>query len=187
MAIELLMEEAGIKYDIIFPTPEERSSVEFKLISPRGLVPVLITPSGQSIFEGPAIINFLLETHHTDLIAPIGNPDRATCFQWLSFLSTALGNANNRFFFPDRYGSSEIDIKEKAELDRKACYDILEKHVDGFLSGKTCGIADFYFYVLMNWDDNKTDELAKRPNLEKIFNQVNETPSVQKVLKNQTS
>jgi hypothetical protein len=39
----------------------------------------------------------------------------------------------------------------------------------------------------MNWDDNKTDELAKRPNLEKIFNQVNETPSVQKVLKNQTS
>ena len=72
MAIELLMEEAGIKYDIIFPTPEERSSVEFKKISPRGLVPVLITQSGQSIFEGPAIINFLLETHHTNLIAPIG-------------------------------------------------------------------------------------------------------------------
>ncbi len=26
MAIELLMEEAGIKYDIVFPTPEERNS-----------------------------------------------------------------------------------------------------------------------------------------------------------------
>ena len=62
MAIELLMEEAGIKYDIIFPTQEERNSAEFKMISPRGLVPVLITPSGQSIFEGPAIINFLLES-----------------------------------------------------------------------------------------------------------------------------
>ena len=187
MAIELLMEEAEIKYDIIFPTPEERNSVEFKKISPKGLVPVLITQSGQSIFEGPAIINFLLETHHTNLIAPIGNPDRATCFQWLSFLSTALVNANNRFFFPDRYGSTEIVIKEKAELDRKACYDILEHHVDDFLSGKTCGIADFYFYVLMNWDENKTDELAKRSNLEKIFNQVNETASVQRVLENQTS
>ena len=187
MAIELLMEEAGIKYNIIFPTAEERNSVEFKKISPRGLVPVLITPSGQSIFEGPAIINFLLESHNTNLIAPIGNPDRATCFQWLSFLSTALLNANNRFFFPDRYGSIENVIKEKAELDRKVCYDILEKHVEGFLSGKNCGIADFYFYVLMNWDNNKIDELAKRPNLEKIFNQVNETASVQKVLKNQTS
>ena len=44
MAIELLMEEAGIKYDIIFPTQEERNSAEFKMISPRGLVPVLITP-----------------------------------------------------------------------------------------------------------------------------------------------
>jgi hypothetical protein len=39
----------------------------------------------------------------------------------------------------------------------------------------------------MSWDENKTDELAKRPNLEKIFNQVNQTASVQKVLKNQTS
>jgi hypothetical protein len=39
----------------------------------------------------------------------------------------------------------------------------------------------------MNWDNNKIDELANRPNLEKIFNQVNETASVQKVLKNQTS
>ena len=33
MAIELLMEEAGIKYDIVFTTPEERSSEEFKKIS----------------------------------------------------------------------------------------------------------------------------------------------------------
>ena len=31
MAIELLMEEAGIKYDIIFPTQEERNSAEFNL------------------------------------------------------------------------------------------------------------------------------------------------------------
>ena len=187
MAIELLMEDAGIKYDVVFPTPEERNSEEFKKISPRGLVPVLITPNGQSIFEGPAIINFLLETHETNLIAPIGNPDRAMCFQWLSFLSTALLNANNRFFFSDRYGTTEIVIKEKAVSDRKDCYDILEKHVDAFLSGKTCGIADFYFYVLMNWDENKADELAKRPNLEKIFNQVNQKTSVQKVLKSQTS
>jgi len=63
----------------------------------------------------------------------------------------------------------------------------LEQQVKDFLSGKTCGIADFYFYVLMNWDNNKIDELAKRPNLEKIFNQVNQFASVQKVLKNQTS
>ena len=147
----------------------------------------MITPDRQSIFEGPAIINFLLETHQTNLIDPIGNPDRATCFQWLYFLCTALVNTNNRFFFPDRYGSTEIVIKEKATLDRKACYDILEKHVDGFLSVKTCGIADFYFYVLMNWDETKIAELAKRPKLEKIFNQVNQIPSVQKVLKNQTS
>ncbi len=91
MVIEFLMEEASIKYDIIFPTSVERNSSEFKKISPRGLVPVIITPHGVSIFEGLAIINFLLETHQNNLIAPVGNPDRAKCWQWLSFLSTALG------------------------------------------------------------------------------------------------
>jgi len=186
MVIEFLMEEANIKYDIIFPTQEERNSEEFKKISPKGLVPVLITPNGLSIFEGLAIINFLLETHQTNLIAPIGNPDRAKCWQWLSFLSTALGNANNRFFFPERYGTTDLVIKEKAALDRKACYDILQSHSDLFLSGKAFGIADFYFYMFMQWDEDKTSELAKRPKLEKIYNHIDQKSSIQKVLKNQT-
>ena len=187
MVVEFLMEEVGIEYEIIFPSPEERRSTEFKKISPRGLVPVLITPNGSSIFEGLAIINFLLETHQTDLIAPIGNPDRDKCYQWLSFLATALGNANNRFFFPERYGSDEDDIRERAELDRKSTYDILENYSDPFLSGNTYGIADFYFYMFMQWDENKMIELAKRPNLEKMYNEINKIPSIQKVIKNQPS
>ena len=187
MVVEFLMEEAGIEYEIIFLSPEERRSSEFKKISPRGLIPVLITPDGTSIFEGLAIINFLLETHQTNLIAPIGDPDRAKCYQWLSFLSTALGNANNRFFFPERYGSIDNVIKERAELDRKACYDILEKYSDPFLSGKTLGIADFYFYMFMQWDENKMAELAKRPNLVKMYSRVDQIPSIQKIMKNQPS
>ena len=185
MVVEFLMEEAGIEYEIIFLSPEERRSSEFKKISPRGLIPVLMNPDGTSIFEGLAIINFLLETHQTNLIAPIGDPDRAKCYQWLSFLSTALGNANNRFFFPERYGSIDNVIKEKAELDRKACYDILEKYSDPFLSGKTLGIADFYFYMFMQWDENKMAELAKRPNLVKMYSRVDQIPSIQKIMRSQ--
>ena len=187
MVIEFLLEEVGIEYEIFFLSPEERQTVEFKKISPRGLIPVLITPNGSSIFEGLAIINFLLETHQTDLIAPIGNPDRAQCYQWLSFLATALGNANNRFFFPERYGSNESAIRERAELDRRSCYDILENYSDPFLSGITYGIADFYFYMFMQWDENKMVELAKRPNLEKIYKQINQIPAIQKVIKKQSS
>ena len=102
-------------------------------------------------------------------------------------MSTALGNANNRFFFPERYGSNENDIRERAESDRKSCYDILENYSDPFLSGKIYGIADFYFYMFMQWDENKMVELAKRPNLEKMYNQINQIPSIQKIIKNQPS
>ena len=46
MVIQFLMEELNIKYEIIFPSQEERNSTEFKKISPRGLVPALITRTG---------------------------------------------------------------------------------------------------------------------------------------------
>ena len=187
MVIQFLMEEVNIKYKIIFPSQEERNSNEFKKISPRGLVPALITPTGHSIFEVLAIINFLLETHENKLISPIGDPDRSICFQWLSFLSTALGNANNRFFFPDRYGSTDEIIKTQAELDRKSCYDILEKNINTFLSGNDFGIADFYFYMFMQWDENKASELSKRPKINAIYNHIDKKTSIQKVMNNQNA
>ena len=71
-------------------------------------------------------------------------------------------------------------------MDRKACYDILQSHSDLFLSGKTFGIADFYFYMFMQWDEDKTSELAKRPKLEKIYSHIDQKSSIQKVMKNQT-
>ena len=97
---------------LFFQPQRERNSEEFKKISPRGLVPVLITPSGHSIFEGPAIINFLLETHDTNLIAPIGNPDSGYVLS-LSFLSTALLNANNRFSFLIDTAQQKLVLKKK--------------------------------------------------------------------------
>jgi glutathione S-transferase len=134
-----------------------------------------------------AIINFLLETHENKLISHIGDPDRSICFQWLSFLSTALGNANNRFFFPNRYGSTDEIIKAQAELDRKSCYDILENNTNTFLSGKNLGIADFYFYMFMQWDENKASELSKRPKINAIYNHMDKKASIQKVMNNQNA
>ena len=85
--------------------------------------------------------------------------------QWLSFNCYSIGNIIC-FFFPYRYGSTEIVIKEKAELDRESLLRYLKNTFYGFLSGKLLMIADFtWLYVLMSWDENKTDELSKRPNV----------------------
>ena len=127
------------------------------------------------------------EENSSHFFPKILNTDRSFCFQWLSFLSTALGNANNRFFFPDRYGSTDQIIKTQAELDRKSCYDILEKNINTFLSGNNFGIADFYFYMFMQWDENKTLELSKRPKINAIYNHIDKKTSIQKVMNNQNA
>jgi len=38
----------------------------------------------------------------------------------------------------------------------------------------------------MQWDEDKISELTKRPKLEKIYNQIDQISSIQKVIKNQT-
>ena len=37
------------------------------------------------------------------------------------------------------------------------------------------------------WDEEKISELAKRPKLEKIYNHIDQKPSIQKIMKNQST
>ena len=41
--------------------------------------------------------------------------------------------------------------------------------------------------MFMQWDENKMVELAKRPNLEKMYKQINQIPAIKKVIKKQSS
>ena len=64
---------------------------------------------------------------------------------------------------------------------------ILERNINTFLSGKNFGIADFYFYMFMQWDENKTLELSKRPKINAIYNHMDKKASIQKVMNNQNA
>ena len=97
-----------------------------------------------------------------------------------------IGNNVNNLMLLSTFKQNEYYKSDLPSYDRKIM-DILENYSDPFLSGKIYGIADFYFYMFMQWDENKMVELAKRPNLEKMYNQINQIPSIQKIIKNQPS
>ena len=81
-------------------------------------------------------------------------------FQWLSFsFYNTIECLNDNFFFSDKDGSTEIVIKEKAISDRKIVTIFWKNTLTFSYQEKLIEITDFYFYVLVNWDENKADEL----------------------------
>ena len=185
MVAAFIMEELNINYRAIYPSEEERKQTSFRKISPTGLIPVLVTPKDVSIFESLAIIIHLIETYpNENMIAPIGSPSRARCWQWLSYIATTLYTVNLRYLYPEKFGNPDI-VKSVAEESRRQCYDLMENEVEEFLSGNKISAADYYFYMVMDWDDEKEIVFQSRPKLQKIFNTIHKRPLVQKVLSDQ--
>ena len=63
--VQWVLEEGGLEYELrtidIFKA-EHRAS-EFLAINPAGLVPVLITPEGQALYETAALMVYLADRH----------------------------------------------------------------------------------------------------------------------------
>ena len=63
VVIEYLLEKGQIAYDITYVDDAQRSAKSFRDLSPRGQIPLLITPEGHALTESLAIAIYLLDQH----------------------------------------------------------------------------------------------------------------------------
>jgi len=185
LIVEYLLMLAGVEYELICPDKEERDGAAFRRISPSGQIPALETPEGEVMCESLAITLYLLERFpEIGMIAPEGHPDRMRCMQWLSFLASSLYNANLRYYYPNRFGPGE-SVKSVAETDRRAIYDLIEAGGAPYLAGEKMSAADLYLYMLLFWDEALADELASRPRIRRIIEEVGALPAVKDAMARQ--
>jgi len=91
---------------------------EFLAINPAGLVPVLITPAGETLTETPAINLYLADHHGLTQFAPRPNePERGAFLSGLFNLAGDLEPVMKQYFYPHRYVLRPEDgpaMKDKA-------------------------------------------------------------------------
>ena len=83
--VQWVLEEGGLEYEFrsIDILKAEHRTTDFLAINPAGLVPVLITPEGQALYETAALMVYLADRHGlADLAPPVTDPSRGL------FLST---------------------------------------------------------------------------------------------------
>ncbi len=188
LVLEFLLTLSGVDYTISFPDKAERQRPEFRAMSLKGQIPILVDEQGNSMSESLAIIYYLLERFpEAGMIAPMGDAKRGKCLQWLAYLATLLYNANQRIHQGDRFSGPNDVLMKSGIADRRICYDDIEGALidHPYLAGDTISAADLYLFMLLRWDSKIHNVLAARPRLNRLYNDVSTLAAIQQVLERQ--
>lgn len=150
-------------------------------VNPRGYVPALVLDNGETLTEGPAIVQYLADQKPEAGLAPKnGTIERYRLQEWLNFLTSEVHKQFSPLFKPN----TPEDYKKIAKENLATRFDWLDKQLAGkdYLMGKQFTVADAYAFVLLNWAKFHAIDLARWPNIAAFQKRVGARPKVQEAL-----
>jgi glutathione S-transferase len=182
--VQWVLEEGQLPYELrkIDIVNGEHRSAEFLAINPAGLVPVLITPEGDTLHETAALMLYLADRHElTDLAPRPGDPDRGDFLAALFHVAADIQSEMKRFHFPHRFSLREADniaIQEMAKelvMSRLGVMNTRLASRGPYTLGPRFSLADFYLCFWIAYLDHQTAR-AKFPAIAKLYNLVQSRP-----------
>lgn len=184
--VQWVLEEAGLDYEFrnVDIVKGEHRAAEFLAINPAGLVPVLITPEGDTLYEVAALMVYLADRHALTGLAPaVTDPLRGHFLAAVFHIASDIQAEMKRFHFPHRYSSR---LEDNLETQNAAKALILNRlgvvntrlAKDGpYLLGSRFSLADVYLSFWIALLDR--DEVCRRhPFVARLYNLVRARPSV---------
>jgi len=150
-------------------------------VNPRGYVPALVLDNGETLTEGPAIVQYLADQKPEAGLAPKnGTFERYRLQEWLNFLTSEVHKQFSPLFKPN----TPEEYKTIAKETLATRFDWLDKQLAGkdYLMGKQFTVADAYAFVLLNWTKFQNIDLARWPNITAFHKRVGARPRVQEAL-----
>ena len=114
---EMVFAEGDIKYELreVDMLSNQHRTQEYLDINSTGLIPVLITPEGDRLYETHAINLYICDRHGLTQLAPHeGDPGRGLFLSGLFYIATEFEPAMKRFYYPHRY-TPEPEFEQKVK------------------------------------------------------------------------
>jgi glutathione S-transferase len=188
-APHMLLEEIGAIYDLVLVdrAKNAQKSSEYLKINPNGRIPALVD-GNLIVSEAAAIVLHLVDQHEDARLAPpVGTSERATFYQWLTFLTNSLQEELMIWQYPDRLAGTDASatrvVKRGAEARASRFLDVIEDHLKAngplFLGNRLSAI-DFYFVMLSRWAQPMAQPPRARPAIARFLDRVTALPSVRR-------
>jgi glutathione S-transferase len=146
-------------------------------------VPTLVLDNGQTLTEGPAVVQYLADQKPQSGLAPqAGTFERYRLQEWLNYITSELHKSFGALFnsaTPEDYKP----IVREALASRFAYLDSHLAKSGPYLTGAQFTVADAYLYVMTLWTKFVKIDLNQWPTLKAYSDRVAARPKVQEALK----
>ncbi|MGZ8255704.1 MAG: glutathione transferase GstA [Burkholderiaceae bacterium] len=157
------------------------SGDDYRVINPKGYVPLLELDDGVRLTEGPAIVQYLADLAPAAKLAPPnGTLERYQLQEWLNFITSEI----HKQFSPLFDGTMPEEAKEKFRNKLAGRFDLIAAQLEGrdYLMGSFT-VADAYLFTVLGWARYTGPDLARWPILQAYVARIAARPHVQEALR----
>lgn len=162
-------------------TKKTRAGADYLKENPKGQVPLLVFDDGDSLSEGPAIVQYLADQKPATRLAPAaGTRERYHLMEWLNYTTSELHKSFGALFGD----TTPDDYKElvREGLQKKLAY------LDGvlarspYLLGEDFTVADAYLFTVLSWTRPLKVDTSRFPNVQAYLARVAARPKVREAM-----
>ncbi len=185
--IHILLEELELLFEayIVNLPAGDQHKPEYLAINPKGTIPTLVTPEGQSITEFGAIAYWLAYRYPTAGLWPKELERQVMCMEAVNYIvGTIHMQGYTRIFTPEQYSAEQQDyprLKAQGEILVKKGLSLINKQLEGktYLLDEF-SIADAALFYVEFWADKIQISLPE--NCLAHYRAMLKRPAVQQVL-----
>jgi glutathione S-transferase len=181
----IVAREAGIDLQLAPLDRAERKAADGTVLSsvnPKNQVPTLEMEDGQTLTEGPVIVQYLADLKPAaGLVPPAGSLDRYRVQEWLNFVTSELHKTYGPLFRP----TTPDDYKTQSRESIGQRLDWIDQELAGkqYLMGDQFTVADAYLFTVLRWSPRVGIDLSKWKNVTAYIDRVAARPKVQEAMK----
>jgi len=154
---------------------------DYYAINARGQVPLLVLPNGEQLSEGPIISQYIVEAAGATHLLPAQGLPRYRVLEWQNYIATELHKSFSPLFNP----AYSAEAKQIARGLLRKKYEWLNTVLaqTPYLAGESFTVADAYLFVVTNWADLVSLDLANLTSVHSYLARIAQRPSVQQAMK----
>lgn len=181
----IALHEAGLAFEAVAaPTKTHKlpDGSDYYLVNPLGYVPFLALDSGETLREGPAIVQYIADQVPNKNLAPAnGTLPRYRLQEWLTFIGTEIHKTFSPLFNPATPEEAKGMFRDKLA----SRFEHVDRQLEGkqYVMGDHFSVADAYLYVVTRWTKPMNIDISRFRNLQAHHARVEERPAVQEALK----
>ncbi|WP_043003270.1 glutathione transferase GstA [Comamonas testosteroni] len=181
----IVLHEAELQHETVMVSTKShklQDGTDYYGINQLGYVPFLVLDNGDTLHEGPAIVQYLADLAPEKNLAPAnGTVARYHLQEWLNFIGTEVHKGFGPLFNP----ATPEDYKPlaRASVLKRLAWVNEQLANKTYLMGDQFTVADAYFFTVTGWAQFVGLDISELENIQAYRERILARPAVQAAMK----